>query len=268
MARIELRPVEAAAARKFLTRRIADESRWQPVLDQIRHPHGRPLAAALATPWRLTMAAVVYEQRDPRTRTYLREPNDLTDLGLNTEDKIRDRLLSLFIPAVVAAHPDRYTPFRVHRWLGVLARYLDGNLPASGNPGRVVARRPLSGADLVLHELWPLAGSRRPRALTAGLMAVIWTGLGLFQLADLEHWLTLRRALSSESWVAAAVVTIGYAWVAWPSPRRADLRQLLNRAGRRKLAVRFAAGFGSGLWSASPAVRYTDSPSGSHTNMG
>lgn len=246
-ARIELLPVKAAAAHKFLTSRASDETRWRPVLDQMRHPAGRPLAAALATPWRLTVAAVVYEQRDPETGAFIREPDDLTDPRFDTESKIRDHLLSLFIPAVVAAHPGHFEPSRVHRWLGELAGYLDGNLSVSGNPGRVVAGQALSGSDLILHKLWPLAGSHRPRVLTAGLIAVIWVALGLFQLASLEHWLTLRRAVSSESWIAAAVVTIGYGLRAWPSPRRADLRQLRTSAGRRKLAVRFATGFAAGF---------------------
>jgi hypothetical protein len=192
------------------------------------------------------VAAVVYEQRDPETGAYLRDPNYLTDPKLDTEEKIRDHLLSLFIPATVAAYRGSYASPLVHRWLGVLAGYLNGNLPTSSGPGRAVAGKPLSGADLTLHELWPLAGSRVPRLLTTGLMAIIWVGLELFQITSLDNWLTLRKALSSESWIAVAVVTIGCAWLAWPSPRRADLSHLRTRPGRRKLAARFAAGFAIG----------------------
>jgi hypothetical protein len=57
--------------------------------------------------------------------------------------------------------PDRSPhPAQAHRFLAVLARYLDEN----ARTGRSLGNRPLSGTDIVLHELWPLAG-QRPRAV-------------------------------------------------------------------------------------------------------
>ena len=56
-ARIQLRPVGMATARSFLTSRVTDKARWRPVLDEMRRPGSGPLAVALSTPWRLTLAA-------------------------------------------------------------------------------------------------------------------------------------------------------------------------------------------------------------------
>lgn len=64
-AQVEIRPVSAAKARAFITDRVVNAYRWQPVLDTINRDRGGPLAVGLSTPWRLTLATVVYEQRGP-----------------------------------------------------------------------------------------------------------------------------------------------------------------------------------------------------------
>ena len=166
-ARIQLRPVGVAVARRFLTRRVTDAARWQPVLNRMQRPRSGPLAAALSTPWRLTLAATVYEQRDSATGAYLRAPVDLTSPRLGTEDAVRDHLLALFIPAALTAHEGNYTGDNVHRWLSVLAGYLDSNVPSPDRPARVIGGRTLWGPtwscmnsgplpDFALHVLLPL----------------------------------------------------------------------------------------------------------------
>ena len=234
-ARIELSPVGPSAARSFLAR-ADDRDRWQPVLSQLRWPGRGPLARALSTPWRLALAAAVYDQRDPVTGRYLRDPAELTGAGLDSEDKIRDYLLGLFIPA--ATHGSRYPAVRVHRWLGVLAGYLDANTPP-GRPARKIAGRELSGTDLVLHELWPLAGARGPRAVTVGIAAaqgpalgatvVIGGRLGVLPLMPLTPLQFLGVTLLI---VLTNVISTGWAW---PPIRMFDLRQLKTSSGRRRL---------------------------------
>lgn len=113
-ARVQLRPVGLPAARGFLTRRVTDEDRWQAVLDAMRRGGNRPLARALSTPWRLTLAAIVYDQRDPVTGGYLHDPAELTSARLDSEDKIRDHLLGMLIPAVTTVHGHHYSTHRVH----------------------------------------------------------------------------------------------------------------------------------------------------------
>jgi hypothetical protein len=246
-ARIQLTPVRADDARSFLTGRADDQDRWQSVLDQMQRPGNHPLAQALSTPWRLTLAATVYDQRDPATGRYLRDPADLTHPGLDTEAKIRDRLLGLFIPAVATAYGNRYPAARVHQWLGVLARYLDTNTPAPGRHARVIAGRPLSGTDLVLHELWPLAGSRAPRALTVAVAAALAAAVALFMLAIVPIGYAPRQILGATSPTIGAIFVLGYLWTAWPRVFLFDFHRLRTSSGRRKLVTGLAAGLALGL---------------------
>jgi hypothetical protein len=67
-ARVQLSSVGTNEARSFLTRRVADGGRWQPVLDQMRRPGRRPLAGALSTPWRLTLCRHSVRPARPRHR--------------------------------------------------------------------------------------------------------------------------------------------------------------------------------------------------------
>ena len=151
-ARIQLRPVTVPAARRFLTARVTDENRWQSVLDRMQQPGNPPLAQAMSTPWRLTVAAAVYDQRDSATGRYLWNPEDLISSAMDTEERIRDHLLGLYILAAITANFSRYPAHYVHRWLGVLAEYLNANTASPPQVARVVAGRPLSGTDLILHE--------------------------------------------------------------------------------------------------------------------
>jgi hypothetical protein len=213
----------------------------------MRRRGDQPLARALSTPWRLTLAAAVYDQRDPATGAYLHDPADLTRPGLDTEEKIRDHLLGLFIPAATAAYGGHYPACRVHQWLGMLASYLDSNTPTATRPARVIAGRTLSGTDLVLHELWPLAGPRAPRALTTGLTALILLGNPIWWLTHLPIESPTRLALAATVLAIAAIGSMSYVWTAWPKPRLLDFRQLRTGPGRRRFAYGSAPGFALGF---------------------
>lgn len=92
----------------------------------------------------------------------MRSPQALTEFA--DEPSVRGHLLSLFIPArLAAADPAGKGPTagQTHAWLAVLAGYLRGNESRPPFHGRV-----LSSTDLVLHQLWPLAGNR-PRVMDA-----------------------------------------------------------------------------------------------------
>lgn len=163
-ARVEIRRIDGAMAREFFTRRVDDLTRWREVLESVgQNPQG-PLAIGLSTPWRLTLAVTVYEQRDPRTGCYLLDPRDLLSSALDTADAVGAHLLASFIPAATALHPGpkgvSYNPEHVRAWLTVLATYLHRN----GSEARMVGGRALSGTDIVLHELWPLGSTRLPRS--------------------------------------------------------------------------------------------------------
>ncbi|MFD0035673.1 NACHT domain-containing protein [Streptomyces sp. NPDC127172] len=164
-ARVEIQAVEADVAAEYLTARATLDhapDRWQPVLDTLNAAPYGTLACALNTPWHLNLAVTVYTQRDPRTLNYVRDPADL--LTLPSPRAVQDHLLARHIPAATAQHASPYTPAQVHRWLGRLAQHLadpTGTAPTT---------------DLVLHQLWPLPGSRRVRTadvlITATLLAL------------------------------------------------------------------------------------------------
>lgn len=244
-ARVQIRPVGLPAARAFLVRRAIDQHRWRPVLDVMRRGN-RPLATALSTPWRLMLAATVYEG-GPETGAPRRDPQDLISPVLDTEDKIRDHLLGLFIPAVTAMHSDRYPVEHVHRWLSVLAAHLNTNTPTAARAPRVVNGHTLSGTDLFLDELWPLAGNRLPRAIATGLLSLSLLAITTWTV----HLLPIRAVwpdiLGIVAFAPVAAVLVAHSWTIWPMTRRHDFRRLRTRAGRRQLATSLALGLASGI---------------------
>lgn len=247
-ARVQLRPVGIPAARSFLTSRVTEKARWQPVLDRMQQPGSPPLVRAMSTPWRLTLAVAVYEQRDPATGSYLRDPADLTGPGLDTEEKIRDHLLGLYILAAVAARGGRYPASHVRRWLEVLAGYLNANTAGSARAPRMIAGRPLSGVDLVLYELWPAAGTRLPRILTAGIIVTfLLTVWARVLIKDTSNGFTLKLTIFIASFAIVSVVIILAAWEAWPKPTLLDIRRIKTSLGRRKFLAELPIWLGLGL---------------------
>ncbi|MET7326751.1 NACHT domain-containing protein [Nonomuraea sp. NPDC005650] len=158
VARVDVDQVNSDKAWRFV-QAVTDQEdpeRWQPVLEALTRD-GHVLAGTLDTPWRLTLAVSVYEERDPLTGRYVRAPRALTEFA--DQRSVREHLLGLFIPARLAGRG--LSAEQTHAWLAVLAGYLRGNASRPPFHGRV-----LSGTDLVLHRLWPLAGDR-PRLIGA-----------------------------------------------------------------------------------------------------
>lgn len=229
-AHVDLVPVSPAQASKFITDAAgrSQVSRWQPVLHAVNQPD-RPLAQALTTPWQLTLAVTVYQERSTNG-DYVRDPADLA--AYDDPDDIHRHLLEKFIPASVAKaphNPDRYRPDQVHKWLTVLACYLDAN---TGRPA--FAGRALSSTDIVLHELWPIARNR-PRALTA-LLATLLTTLPITVVVLLAA-VTGDERLAAAAWLGEILVLLPgvIAWRhPWPLPAYLDLSRLRTPSGRRR----------------------------------
>jgi hypothetical protein len=247
-ARVDICLVDEAMAREFFTRRVDDLARWRDVLEAFElNPNG-PLATGLSTPWRLTLAATVYEQRNPRTGAYLHDPRTLLSPALDTADAVGEHLLSLFIPAATALHPGpkgiSYTPAQVHAWLQVLASHLNHNATTA----RTVGGRTLSSTDIVLHELWPLAGTRLPRAVSAGVITLMWLASSAILLAQVPIGFTQSLLVALGLVAVAGAWTALMAWgIVWPQPSRADLRRLRTSAGRRSFAKWALVGLLGGL---------------------
>jgi len=269
--RVRLSPVHGKQARAFITERASDLNRWRPVLDILDPPvspsneesAAPPLAApavtetlrgALSTPWRLTTAIYVYEQRDwssPSQRpVYERDPADLLDPALNSEVVVRDHLLEPLVGAMVSAHDagvwregerahlaaPRYPPEKVYTWLAVLAGYLHENAA-----GRTVANRPLSETNLILHELWPIAGGERARNLAAAFVALMTSPI-LIGLYLLSHQILI--VIYGSAMVIGIVIICGLI-PEWPEPVRFDTGMI--RIRRRQLLSIFTAGLVVGL---------------------
>ena len=229
---VEIGDVAEEEAWKFIQVLTGHEDpiRWQPVLDALTN-RGHVLSTALATPWRLTLAASVYTQRD-KADDYLHDPADLA--AMTSETQIRDHLLSSFIPARIAAlrHADqingrasqgKYTAEQAHAWLAVLATYLNNNAAT----GRRVGNWALSSTDIVLHEIWPLAGTRRIHAVCSGLIiGMPWL---LVSISKLQPFVVPVGFLSP--FIILALVSAK--WIKQPKIRRVDWRQLRSRRDRK-----------------------------------
>ncbi|WP_049558956.1 NACHT domain-containing protein [Nonomuraea sp. SBT364] len=246
-ARVEITPLSADKALTFMESRVGGNQnmdRWRDVLDAIDFRPEAPLARALDSPWRLTMAITVYEQRDSATGRHLRDPAELAGPALDDPDKIRDHLLALYIPAVTTPRGDAVGPYRpekVHAWLAVLATYLDTN----AGTGRTIGGRTLSSTDLVLHELWPLAGNR-PRVLTMALTAVLWAAVGVAMIP--LGMLDLSDPYLELIFIAVGVFMCISAWGPnWPEPARLSPSRWPAGGDGRRLVAGLRGGLLTGL---------------------
>ncbi|MEU7584386.1 hypothetical protein AB0B50_43170 [Streptomyces sp. NPDC041068] len=238
-ARIQLDNVSPGQAAAYLTARSTSPDRWRPVIDTFTTSPGGTLARSLATPWRLNVAATAYEERHPDTLAYLREPDHL--LTLASPSAVRDHLLARYLPAAAHQHPtrpNRYRPDQTHHWLAELAAHLVTTAPAST----------ASSTDIVLHQLWPMAGLRRVRTVDA-LLAVIPA------LAFLVLFLPRASIGFSPLQLLPASVALGLAlgtiWQASrplvPEPHTLQLQRLRSPTHRRQLARALADGLADGL---------------------
>ncbi|MFE3740800.1 NACHT domain-containing protein [Streptomyces sp. NPDC059134] len=233
--RIDIVPVSLAATVAFVSARAHNPARWEPVLDELRASPAGPLAQGLSTPWRLTVALAVHDERDDEGG-WVRDPADLLDPALRTPAQIRDHLLNLFIFAAAstdgAAAP--YTRQQVRTWLTVLARYLRANNSSAGE----VAGRRLSGSDLVLHELWPLTGRRRARTVHVLLVVAVWAAADL-PAAFLDDWSVYATNVTL---MVLAGLLVGVP--PWPVPSRLERVSVRTPAGRSQ----FVNGLVGGLF--------------------
>ncbi|WP_327722795.1 NACHT domain-containing protein (plasmid) [Streptomyces sp. NBC_00490] len=227
-ARITIAPVGNVDAQAYLTDRALGTARWQPLLNHLAAHPSALLATVLSTPWRLCLTATVYH-RDG-------DPGEL--LTLPNADTLDRHLLARYIPAATrtAPNPRGYTPQDVHRWLHHLTTHLDptGTLPTTTPQGA-------EATDLVLHELWPLAGRTRVRTTDALLTTLaVLTTLPLAWTAP-QQLTGLLVALISVFAVLAGVFDI-----TTDSPRSAA-NPLRTPQGRRKLAAGLLVGLAAGL---------------------
>ncbi|GAA2281995.1 hypothetical protein GCM10010145_61820 [Streptomyces ruber] len=236
-ARIEITPVTPAQAIAYLTARSTSPARWTTVFDTLAAAPECALAQTLNTPWRLNLAATAYEERHPDTLGYLRDPADL--LGFASRSEVRDHLLGIYLPAAISQHPTRpgcYQSDQTHRWLAALAAHLAP--PASAGVG----------TDLVLHQLWPMAGRRRVRTADAFLTALLFLALDALLLTQVPMGLSPRELLGTAPVMLLGLGALLQAGRAHPQrPRAARLQRLRDSAQRRRIVRKTLRGLGAGL---------------------
>jgi hypothetical protein len=232
---VGIEPLSVSAVIAYLSYRFPDPGgsgrcapRWAPVLDRLAADRaGDPVVAVLRSPLRLFLAVTGY-------RRVASDPGVLTQYS--SAAQLDDHLFGLLIPALTAQHPrptgGHYPAADVQRWLTTLA----GHLHRQGQAGR-------SGTDLRLDELWPAAGDRAPRYLTAALLTV--ANLALVTTA-LPH---LRLAWNLVSVLAlVGLVMLFVPGTVWRSLRRSvdlvriDFGALRTTVVRRRLAFMLAGG--------------------------
>ncbi|MER7514805.1 hypothetical protein [Streptomyces sp. NPDC126499] len=261
VAHLTILPVDAARAHKYLLDRIANTpvslQRWRPILtalEEAASPSGThrldciALSRALDTPWRLTLAITVFQERTP-DGSYARNPSDL--LTLAASGRLYEFLLDRFVGATISAHqigePDRIGtrksgPIRhleaqyTWKYLATLARYLNSNATGTGGSPRIIDGRPLSSTDIIPHELWPAAGLRLPRWVERFLIGSLATATAVigwrYSAARIEMPFEIYLSITV---LAVLVFTFVLAGQAWPSPQHVDLRWFRSPAYRRQL---------------------------------
>ncbi|WP_158239563.1 NACHT domain-containing protein [Streptomyces carminius] len=250
--RIEIRPVGIPSARRFLTDRTEAVGRWEPVLREMeRHRYGA-LARELSTPWRLCLATVVYEQRDEETGDYLKDPADLLDPTLRRPGALRDHLLGSFLRTAVESYGgsggsrgrDRrtYPLDRVRTSLTALASYLARH----ERTGREAGGATLSGSDIVPHQLWPIAGVRRPITVVLGVfLAVMIACVAVVGNSMPEGYNRLRPALPL---ITANLMAFSVSHRLWPKAENLTWRLRGTTGSARRASVGMSIGL---LWGAS-----------------
>uniref|UniRef100_UPI003F53B63A hypothetical protein n=1 Tax=Yinghuangia sp. YIM S09857 TaxID=3436929 RepID=UPI003F53B63A len=212
--RVELQSVSATLAEEYVHKRTGQDPRWQPLLDDLHTRRDGPLSGALSTPWGLHLAVTAFHGPGVATTTgapVVRDPNDLRRAA--TGEDVRDLLLANYLPAVLAARGGgRYSVAATQRYLARLARWLERNAGAPALGGRA-----LPTTDVVVHELWPLAGRLRPRVWAAAWVGLVLAGACAWAASVTSGpWTASRWSVSAVSVAGAVWLTANTARWVWP----------------------------------------------------
>jgi hypothetical protein len=231
-ARITLRGVLPDQAGDYLGSRAHNSEAWLPVLDDIRTAPTGTLGSTLNTPWLLTMTSTVAEaEGDIRFLVpFLGRPAEPISLSA-----LEHALFTRYIRSTIDLHGapggPGYDDIQVQRWSAQIAGFL------ASTAGRDVGGRRMSGREIVPHDLWPIAGTRLPRVVTAILTVLLWVPVvvtlslcmqrqGYFPLPAFGILLLLAL-------LPAASVAVGLTY--WPQPRRIIPANLVTARGMERL---------------------------------
>lgn len=243
-ATVEIGALSSDQIIEYLKHRVVDRAAWDPVIRRLSTEEDYALSKALSTPWRLTLAATVYDFLTESTYGTAR-PRSPEELLRHTHD-MDEHLLRDYVRAAAETHPaprHRFSGEDAERWLTQLAVYLNHNQHFTREIGSEKNKKRLSGTDIILHELWPFAGVRRVRAVDTTLAAVmsipgfIW--FAAFCFSRSWPWSVLFVIFLAGYAIALRRITQAY----WVDPCPLDLKQLVSLRGAAQIII--AAGFGT-----------------------
>lgn len=246
---IVLQPLEPGVICQHLSDRFPGSApgqiarRWKPVLLALEAAAPDQAAGhvleVLASPWRLFLAVMAYHSDD----------TDPAEILQHSGDTAPSRLMEQLIPAATALTPapagGRYPPDKVKEWLTTLACHLHDT---SEDP---VLR--WSPTDLILEQLWPIAGVRRVQ-WRYGIARLVVLGVpfavaGLIWVRSTGRWFpdTLASWIGLIAPLPLIVLVACLGAIRSQALRRLDLASLRFPAGRRRLAITLAFGLPFGL---------------------
>ncbi|GII59006.1 hypothetical protein Pth03_73950 [Planotetraspora thailandica] len=240
-ARIRICTVDSRAIQKFLMERVCtsprNSERWRPILDEVASAPDGSLSRELNTPWRLTLAAVVYQERSTDAGEYLREPSDM--IALASTGDLYEKLLDWYIPAAVSAGSTSRAASvdakQVWRRLARLAAYLN---QSAGK--RQAGGRTLSGTGLVLHELWPMAGGWPP-LIHLGILLLTWLiFVTINTIIPIDENDLLQKVANAGAF--GGLTSVILLWFGSTTPVRWGAEAMRSRSGRRAFAAAGALG--------------------------
>lgn len=222
---VEMVPLTGAEAAGYLRGqfRMAEEAdRWAVILTELDTQPTGPLAAQLATPWRLTLALTVFrEGGNPSALLPTGDPDEI-----RYGERIDSLLLDDYVPSAVRLHGrgKRYTPKQVRRWMTALADTLARQYRRGG-----------SATDITLHSWWQPTGRRttqKARAVIAVVPGMAWVIAGVITRDPRLIW------FGAASYALACAVASSPVSV----PGQLKVRQLAARYSLPAVVAGFALG--------------------------
>jgi NACHT domain len=200
-------------ARKYLARSVSGTDQTGAAEELIQALQQKGHGSLPTSPWQLSLVAEIARSRPDRSgRTSIAELERIADLAnINT-------LIEYYVESLKKTH--RWTLSGMRRefdylWLSNYARYLESNRLQQ----RSIAGHDLPTRDIMLHRLWPVAGSRAPRIVDLVICIILsapgfyWAEVFLWHRGLLARllliffsliWLFLLVRTSTKPWVRSA----------------------------------------------------------------
>jgi hypothetical protein len=254
---IRLAELKSQQIRDHIHDIVADTRRWKEVVRELTRQPSGSLARALELPWRLAMILWLYEERPDGG--YVRSPSQLVAAASGPADTA---LVPLYARALLGSRllgSGRRASGRAERALATLGAYLLANLDRP----KVVGERQLPTIDMVVHQLWPVAGLRIPRAVTAAISAILWgpTVVAALWLLGQTDWSPPVEAMILVVAAVFPAISVRASLQCWPHPKNIVISRLHERQSlaRLLLSLVVAAAIGallSGLGSLDFAIAF------------